>query len=541
MIDTKSIDKSIVEKSLCERGLRYFIECAWSQVVSEPFIGNWHIDLICKELEAITEGDYLDLLVNVPPGTSKSLITCVFWPAWVWGPRNWPSSKWFFASYSDELTTRDSVHRRNLMQTPWYQAKWGDRVAFNKDQNLKTRYSNNAGGEMMSSSVGGAGLGEHPSFLIIDDPIKSNDAHSEKELENVKVWWEGTVVTRGVLKRSRRVVIMQRLDQRDLSGVIINSGRAKHVCLPMKFEKNHPFRCPDDPRTEEGELLWPAAFTPERLKQITSTMPAYTQAGQLQQRPTAEEGGMFKRQWFRYYQDRGDHYELRYDSTETREAKTVRVQKRHCWRFAVADTATTEKEMNDPTAIAVFDVERRDDGENRMFLIEMLVFHAETPEVKRILKSLIAKYGLLFIGVEDTLDGKHYIQQFKREGIPIKSIRTDGKDKVTRAIPMSIDMENEQLWFAANAPWLASFEDQLLLFPNAAHDDQVDCCAHACNAARNKDYSIPEKEKGVKVKINGVAEVIKPGTMGWVAGLQKVFAPKTKSLFKKGAGEKRSR
>ena len=505
--------------------------------MSEPFIGNWHIDLICRELESITNGDYLDLLINVPPGTSKSLITCVFWPAWVWGPRNWPSSKWFFASYSDELTTRDSVHRRNLMQTPWYQSKWKDRVAFNKDQNLKTRYSNNAGGEMMSSSVGGAGLGEHPSFLIIDDPIKSNDAHSEKELENVKVWWEGTVVTRGVLKRSRRVVIMQRLDERDLSGVIINSGRAKHVCLPMMYEAEHPFKCPDDPRTVEGELLWPAAFTPERLKQITSTMPVYTQAGQLQQRPTAAEGGMFKRQWFRYYKDKGEYYELEYPPSESGERKTERVQKQHCWRFAVADTATTEKEMNDPTAIAIMDVERREGGKSRLFLVEMMEFHAETPEVMKILHSVIAKYGLLFIGIEDSLDGKHHIQQFKRSGIPIKSIRTDGKDKVTRAIPMSIDMENEQLWFQSGAPWLSGLENQLLLFPNAAHDDQCDALAYACNAARNKDYTIPEKQVGVKVNLNGRQEVIKPGTMGWEAGLHELFAPKPKSLFAKGPGK----
>lgn len=533
----KPFNKDAVSKVLSEQSLSHFVELAWSQVEPNTFIPNWHLELICRELEKVTEGEVSDLLINIPPGCAKSLITCVFWPAWVWGPRGWPSSKWFFASYSDELTTRDSIRRRNLMTSQWYQSKWGDRVQLNKDQNLKTRYGNSAGGEMMSSSVGGAGLGEHPAFLVVDDPSKTKEAESEKERENVKMWWQNTVVTRGLLKNSRRVVVMQRLHRDDLSGVIIDSGRAKHICLPMFFEVNHPNRCPDDPRTKEGELLWPAAFTPARIKQITGTMPVSTQAGQLQQRPTAAGGGNFKQSWFRYYKDMGEYYELTYPTTEDRPQKTRRVLKRHCWRFGIADTALTENEQNDPTAVAIVDVERREGGESCIFFVDVLNFYAEAPEVKKILQNLLVKYNLLFIGVEDTLDGKHIIQQFKKAGLPIRSIKTDGKDKVFRAIPLSIDMENESIWFKAGAEWLQKFESQLLMFPNDTHDDMVDVAAHACNAARNKDFSTPDKQVGVAVKINGQKEVIVPGTMGWETGMHKIFGPKPDSLFKKGPGE----
>jgi|GEM_PF-868155 len=459
------------EKQFCEMSLRNFVQLAWGQVESNEFIPNWHIDLICKELELVTDGHTPDLLVNVPPGTAKSLITCVFWPAWVWGPRGWPQSKWFLASYSDELTTRDSVRRRNLMTSAWYQRFWGNLVQLNKDQNLKTRYSNTAGGEMMSSSVGGAGLGEHPNFIIVDDPSKTKEAESERERENVKSWWQNTIVTRGLLKSSRRVVIMQRLHQEDLSGVIIASKRAKHVCLPMFFEAAHPYRCPDDPRIEDGELLWPAAFTPARIKQITDTMQVSIQAGQLQQRPTPAGGGMFKQHWFRYYRDFPEYYELPYPTTEDSPARVDRVLKRNCWRFAVADTALTTNEKNDPTAIAVIDVERKEGGKSRLFIVEMLNFYAEAPEVKKVLQSLLVKHSLAFVGVEDTLDGKHIIQQFRAAGLPIKTIKTDGKDKVFRAIPLSIDLENEQVWFKADADWLQKVESQLLLFPNDTHDD----------------------------------------------------------------------
>lgn len=471
MIEVENKKLLDVERQLCELSLANFVRIAWNHVEAGQFIPNWHIDLICKELEAVTEGTNRDLLINVPPGTAKSLITCVFWPCWVWGPRNWPQSKWFLASYSDELTIRDSVRRRNLMTTDWYQRLWGDRVKFNKDQNLKTRYSNEAGGEMMSSSVGGAGLGEHPDVIVIDDPSKTQEADSDKERENVRMWWQGTVATRGVLKGSRRVVIMQRLHEGDLSGVIIAEKRAKHICLPMFYEPNHPFKCPDDPRTKEGELLWPAAFTPERIKAITDRMPRSVQAGQLQQRPTAQGGGMFRRQWFRYYEDKGEYYELTYPTTEDRPQKVERIRKSDCWRFAIADTALTENKKNDPTAVAIVDVERKQGGKNRILFVEMLNFYAEAPEVKRVLQSLIVKHQLAFIGVEDTLDGKHIIQQFRMAGLPVRVIRTDGKDKVMRAVPLSLDMENEQVWLPANASWLQMFESQLLLFPNDIHDD----------------------------------------------------------------------
>ena len=529
------------EKKLCEMSLKHFVEVAWSHVESVKFIPNWHLELICDELERVTDGDNKDLLVNVPPGTAKSLLVCVFWPAWVWGPRGWPESKWFLASYSDELTIRDSVRRRNLMTCDWYQRYWGDRVQFNKDQNLKSRYSNARGGEMMSSSVGGAGLGEHPDVIIIDDAHKTKEAESEVERANVRDWWQGTVATRGILKGSRRVTIMQRLHVGDLSGVIIDEGRAKHICLPMFFEPNHPFKCPDDPRTEEGELLWPAAFTPERIKSITDRMPPSVQAGQLQQRPTAQGGGMFRQEWFRYCKDMGEYYEMTYPTTLDRPQKVDRIRKTDCWRFAVADTALTENRKNDPTSVSIVDVERKEGGKNRIIVVDVLNFYAEAPEVKRILQSLIVKHDLAFIGVEDTLDGKHVIQQFKMAGLPIKVVKTDGKDKVMRAVPLSLDMENEQVWFLGGSPWLSRVESQLLLFPNDIHDDDVDSLAHSCNIARKKEFLLPEKQAGVKVQLNGRTEVIRPGTMGWETGMHEIFGPKPDSIFKKGSGSEQKR
>jgi predicted phage terminase large subunit-like protein len=226
---------------------------------------------------------------------------------------------------------------------------------------------------------------------------------------------------------------------------------------------------------------------------------------------------------------------------EDKPLKIERIRKSDCWRFAVADTALTENRKNDPTGVAIVDVERKEGGKNRIIVVDMMNFYAEAPEVKRILQSLIVKHKLAFIGVEDTLDGKHIIQQFKMAGLPIKMVKTDGKDKVMRAVPLSLDMENEQVWFIGGAPWLSRVESQLLLFPNDLHDEDVDCLAYSCNVARKKEFLLPEKSAGVAVKLNGRTEVIRPGTMGWETGMHEIFGPKPDSIFKKGRGEEKKR
>src|ERR1700722_11195337 len=134
-------------KERAEASLHEFVKQAWSIVEPDcPFIDGWHIRAICEHLEAVSDGRIKRLLINVPPGCGKSLLVCVFWACWVWGPRNRPHTRWLFASYGQELSTRDSLKCRQILESDWYQEYWGDRVQLVADQNQKTKFQNSAGG-----------------------------------------------------------------------------------------------------------------------------------------------------------------------------------------------------------------------------------------------------------------------------------------------------------------------------------------------------------------------------------------------------------
>lgn len=158
------IDWSKFEANVCENSLYEFVVRAWSYVEPAEFIPGWHIKAICEHLEAVTRGDISKLLINQPPGTSKSLIISIFWCAWEWA-RN-PSVRWFYASYDQRLSTRDSVSCRSLINSPWYQSLWGDKFQLTGDQNLKIFYETDKKGYRLATSTGGHGTGEHPDRIV---------------------------------------------------------------------------------------------------------------------------------------------------------------------------------------------------------------------------------------------------------------------------------------------------------------------------------------------------------------------------------------
>jgi predicted phage terminase large subunit-like protein len=264
-----------------------------------PFVDNWHVGALCEHLQAVTTGQIDRLVVNVPPGLGKSLLTCVFWPAWEWALD--PGVRWFFASYDQRLSTRDAVRCRALLSRPWYRGRCARPFRLTGDQNQKTYYETDRGGYRLATSTGGHASGEHPDRIVCDDPHNVQQAESATERQAVLDWWDLTMSTRGVSRRARRVLIMQRLHQDDLAGHVLAEGGWVHLCLPMRFE---PDRMPvtplgwTDPRQEDGTLLCPQQFGETAVAGMEKALGAYGTAGQLQQRPVPREGGMFKRSYF---------------------------------------------------------------------------------------------------------------------------------------------------------------------------------------------------------------------------------------------------
>ena len=290
-----------MNRELASRSLSEYVRQAWPIVESVPFIDNWHIDCICEHLQAQTEGRIENLLINVPPGCSKSLITCVFWPTWEW--IHDASVRIFAASYDAQLATRDAAKSRALIASEWYQDNWGDRYSISRKQDQKTYYETSAGGYRLATSTGGHGTGEHPDRIILDDPHDVTGAESAAERKATLDWWDLTMSLRGVARKVRRTIIMQRLHEHDMSGHILadSEGDWVHICLPMYYEPGRMQTTPlgwNDRRTEEGELLTPKQFSEKDVAKAEANLGPYGAAGQLQQRPAPRGGGILKRHWF---------------------------------------------------------------------------------------------------------------------------------------------------------------------------------------------------------------------------------------------------
>ena len=266
-----------------------------------PFAEGWHIDTICEHLEAVTNGDITRLLINIPPRHMKSILVTVMWPAWEWGPKNMPSTRWLCSSYADTLSTRDSLKCRRLINSPWYQSRWGNRFNLTGDQNQKTRFDNNKSGYRLATSVRGIGTGEGGDRIVVDDPHNAIKGESELDRMMTLRWWDESMSTRiNHPDKSAKIIIMQRLHEKDLSGhVLAKEVDYVHLCLPARYEKKHPtpvstFLLKKDKRTKEDDPLWPQLYHDVALKNLEIEMTEFSRAGQLQQRPSSRGGNIFK-------------------------------------------------------------------------------------------------------------------------------------------------------------------------------------------------------------------------------------------------------
>ena len=316
----ESMATDVVDESGDEERLGPFSRAAWS--IIEPatvYKHNWHLDCIDDHLEAVTRGDIRNLVINMPPRHEKSIKVSVMWPAWVWTFN--PSWRWLFASYSHDLSIRDSVSTRRIIQSRWYQERWGRVFQLTGDQNAKTRFDTNKAGVRLATSVGGIGAGEGGDAVVVDDPHNVLETESDQSREGVLQWWDQQMSTRlNDPKKGRKVIVMQRLHERDLSGHVLAAGGYVHLRLPTEYTPKVWVRVPGeympepdpvpvpDPRTVPGELLWTEHFGPAEVADAKVRLGEYGFAGQHQQDPAPASGGIFKEHWWRFWQPADRNY-----------------------------------------------------------------------------------------------------------------------------------------------------------------------------------------------------------------------------------------
>lgn len=300
---TKEIADIAYDMQKAETSLKEFIKQAWHIVEpTREFKDGWHLDAICDHLEAVSLGQIQNLLINIPPRHMKSLAGSVFFPCWEWIKR--PEMRYVYSSYAENLSKRDSIKCRRLIQSLWYQERWHDKFQISSDQNEKMRFENNKTGLRVASSVGGFATGEGGDRIMVDDAHKIGEGESPIKRIGVIEWWTEEMSTRlDDEDTGAKVITMQRIHQNDLAGFVLKNHHGfTELVLPARYEGENRIKSMvvnskgvpwTDPRTKIGEPLWKERFGIKQLDKRELPMSKYAIAGQQQQRPAPRGGGMF--------------------------------------------------------------------------------------------------------------------------------------------------------------------------------------------------------------------------------------------------------
>ena len=504
--------------------------------------------------------------MNIPPRCGKTTIASVCYPAWTWAQSEvsyltGPQVRFLCGSYNHELSLTNSNLTRRLILSPWYQSLWGHRFKFREDQNTKTKFDTSAGNSRLATSVGGSLLGIGGDVVIIDDPHNVEQAESEAERRTAQNWWKEISTTRlNDPKRSPLIVIMQRLNEDDVSGKILSSEGSDawaHLMIPMEYESRrhcvtslgwHDPRGLDDdgqpllehgvPRDaqaahildneREGALMWPARFGPNEIARIKAELGPYMASGRLQQSPQPKGGGIFKREWVELWDPPDKMFPVM------------------SYIIASVDGAFTEKQTNDPSAMTVWGVFVHPElRKTRVILIDAWRKHLQmhgvpTPrvgdEVVNIgdARDVVRRKGLLWerrVGhqwglvewvahtcrkwgvqtclIENKGPGLTAAQELQRlhgrEGWSVWLCDPKGADKVARALAVQ-PMFSQGLVYAPDRAWADMWLTELSLFPNGKYDDLVDTSTQALKhlrgtgALRFDDEVVEEEADNVRCR-----------------------------------------
>lgn len=457
-----------------------FTEQAWKILEPDvPFIPNWHINLIAEHLEAISAGELVKLIINVPPGTMKSLFCSVIWPVWDWILN--PGRRFGTASHSQSLATRDSVKSRRLIQSEWFQKSYGWAFQLTADQNQKTRYENTATGFRLAGSVGGS-TGERFHIRILDDPHSIDDVESDLIREGVIDWLRYTWSQRYAdPSNPYEVLIMQRLHEKDATGFYLELGGYEHIMLPMEFDSDRKCftKIGSDPRTEENELLFPARFPKAIVETEKDKLGEYGAACQFQQNPAPRGGGVFRKKWMKFWKYPG--MDLSPVLTKDEEGNVIECQvidlpeslmgKLHSWDMTFTDTKDSAFVVDQVWGWLDADRFLLDQWRDKADFVKTIsAFETMTnrwPDAR-------AKF------VENKANGPAIISYLRSKISGIIPIEPHG-DKVARARAGALDFASGNVYLPHPEifPWVKGFIERLTLFPNVAAKDEIDCTSQA--------------------------------------------------------------
>jgi predicted phage terminase large subunit-like protein len=520
--------KEIEDAKKFEESLYEFVKAAWPNFDPAEFSDNWHLKDICDHLEAVARGYIPRLLLNEPPRTGKTAIVSICFPAWVWaqreiGPLMGPQVSFFYASYAEQLSLEHSLKTRRLIESRWYKKHWGKRFSLVSDRNTKGHFENDKGGYRMASSVDARAAGFGADVLVADDPHLVKEAESDIVREGVVRWWSETMPSRlNNRQTGAMIVVMQRVHEGDLSGFILSNELGYvHFCVPMCYvpckhvnawvdDKIETFIGDDidkindddifwvDPRTDDGELLWPDRFPSSEVIKLEKELGPFAFAGQLQQTPAPRGGGIIREEWWQPYDDDvGAEVGARPGEYPPCE-----------YILASLDTAYTEKEENDPSALSIWGVFRDKAGNPQIILMLCWQDRHQIHELVSRVGADCKRFKVDRLIIEDKAAGHSVSQELHRLfgafdfGIELVNPRTGfikSPDKVAR-LQTVVHLFAEGMIWAPDKSWADEMIKQCALVPRAIHDDLADSCSMALLYFRRTGWATRKEERALEVE-----------------------------------------
>lgn len=460
-----------LHRELYERSYYEFFKKAYSILLpGEPFSDNWHIKYICGELQAEMERIMRreprkkDIIINIPFRSAKSLICTVVFPVWCWVRDT--TTKFITVSFSASLALEHASASRNLIQSEWFQKLYGDRVILEPDENQKSFYKIKGGGFRRAVGTGGQITGSGATIIICDDPQDPKLAASEVERKNTIDFYNSVLYSRlNQLELGVRIIVQQRLHQEDLSGHLVEKSpnKHKHICIPVKIESGEENLKPKELKMYYREgLFWPARFTDSVIEDYAVMMGAQQVAGQLYQRPAPKEGNMVKELWFDIVTP---------ESIER--DKSIHPMMFYC------DTAESSEQKKSGDYSAILVAFKKD---NCVYICNVVKVKKEFHELVKFIPEFVnanwySQYSK--IKIEPKSSGKSIVSQLRSSTmLNVVELKSPKDDKVTRMASITPLCESRRVKMV-QGNYLKPFMDNLLVFPNGKHDDDVDVFVYA--------------------------------------------------------------
>ena len=474
-IDVKELKRSIYKKSY----FRFFQDAFQALHHGKKPDVNWHHSYLCNELQQEAERVFggaprtHDLLLCTPPRASKSLLVSVCFPLWCW--LNWPTAKFICVSANQQLANQLALQGRDLINSPWFQEYFGDKVTLRKDVDAKSNYQTVQGGTRLAFGRGANVTGFGADIILVDDINSANERTKPVAIQEASSYYDGALSSRlDNALVGGRIILQQRIAENDLIGhLLARDAKAsqdaapavKLISIPAELTGNtvvSPVELRD--YYDNDGLFWPSLFPRRRLDQHRAELGSRDYASQYLQRPVPEGGNLFREEEFAII-----------DSTAFAAETAGAVW--HAW----LDTAYTADAKNDASALLIGTVYN-----GYLYVAEVHELRLEFPQLLQKLPLLLEKYlttrSKLY--VEGKASGKSVVQQLRASSrFNIIEVSPGRDSKYTRAVAASPFVEGRRVKLQA-ARWNRDFLDQLTSFPNAAHDDMVDVLLYAVATAQ---------------------------------------------------------